>query len=351
MIILDTWKIAILIAVMFVFSSIKSIFQQKGRTKSYQTAVLSQSTIFAIVFEKLSTIDLRAMSKVNAGELSNNLTNDVLRVLIALVTGHQIILSPTLLVIYFIILILNIKVYALAGLGIVVLALIFIIVQGNIIAKLTRKKLKYTSQRNKEINFCMSGIKTVKFNAWEGISKEIIQKIRSHERSIIIKIQVLQSFMDVITFLLPSLAGFVCIVLYNKSNTIPLAIGDVFFVITVFNLLTGPLKIFFIGFMNMQQAKVALKRISRLMIMPDGRTDLEDPDVESLEKGSVIFRNASFSFADKNYDREINDLYKIIGENPNAIEQKRIMKLSPKARKTYGRKYIKNIFCVINLFY
>ena len=323
---------AVFILVLFLFSFIKSIFQQKGRTKGFQSAVLSQSTIFAMVFEKLSTIDLRAMCKVNAGELSNNLTNDVLRVLIAFLTGHQIILSPTLLLIYMIILIVNIQVYALAGFGIVLLVLVIILIQGSIIAKLTLRKLMFTSLRNKEINFSISGIKTVKFNAWEAISKQMIQEIRKNERSIIIKIQILQSFMDVITFILPSLGGFVCIVLYNKFNLIPLAIGDVFFVITIFNLLTGPLKIFFIGFVNMQQARVALKRISRLMIMPDAQTDLEDPDVASLDKGSIIFRNASFSFADRDYDNEINELYKVIGENPQAIEQKRIMRLPQKAR-------------------
>ena len=264
--------------------------QQNGMKKASDAAMLCTVTVYAIIFEKIAKLDLRALSKLNGGELSNHITNDLMRVVISIYCGHQIILSPTLLMMYIIILLIRIGVVALAGLGVVLLIMILAILISLIIAKQTGKKLKLTGSRNKEINFSISGIKTVKFNAWENITKEILNKIRLKEKSILRTILFLQNLSDVLTYVLPSLAGFICIVIYNNYNE-ALSLGDIFFIITIFNLLVTPLKVFFFGFMSVTQAVVALKRINKMLILP------EEPNkkilLNQVSEGTIKFEDAS----------------------------------------------------------
>ena len=190
-------------------------------------------------------------------------------------------------------------------------------------ARMNATKLGLNSLRNQEINFSMSGIKSVKFNAWEKVSKDIINKIRQKEKSLILKLQLLSALSKVITGSIPALSSFICIVLYNKYEE-NLNLGTVFFIITVFSSLASPMSYFFFGVMNLTQALVSLKRISRLLVLPDepdckkgqkyreemdiGRVGNED-DFGELERGVVEFKDASFSYSTKEYEEKIKKIY------------------------------------------
>lgn len=284
-------------------------------------SVVAMLTIYSIIFEKMNTIDMRAMSRINVGDLSNNITNDIMRVIIAIYTSHQMIISPLLVSVYIIILFLNIQVSALAGLAIIVLIMILNIVLSRIMGKLTAAKLKLNGLRNKEINFSIGGIKTIKFNGWEEITMDFLNQIRLKEKSVIRKIIFLGSISNILTYTLPSLAGFVCITIYNSSND-NLTISNIFFIITIFNLLVTPLRVFFFGTMKFFEARVSLKRISRMLLLPDIKDEPEKfyLDDETIIKGTVLFKKASFSYYDKHYEQKVEDrLKEMIGE----IEQKK----------------------------
>ena len=49
-------------------------------------SIIASLTVYGVIFEKMKTVDLRALSKINVGDLSNNITNDILRVIICIYT-------------------------------------------------------------------------------------------------------------------------------------------------------------------------------------------------------------------------------------------------------------------------
>jgi ATP-binding cassette subfamily C (CFTR/MRP) protein 10 len=287
--------------------------------KAGEASVVAMLTIYSLIFDKMDSVDMRAMSRINVGDLSNNITNDILRVVIAIFTGHQMIISPMLVTVYIIILILNIQYSALAGLLIIILIMFLNTFLSTVLGKLTAAKLKLNGLRNKEINFSIGGIKTIKFNGWEQITMDFLNDIRQKEKSVIRKILFLGSFSTILTYTLPSLAGFVCITIYNSTND-NLSIANIFFIITIFNLLVTPLRVFFFGTMTFFEARVSLKRISKMLLLPDIKDEPEKfyLDDSSLPKGNILFNGASFSYFDKNYEQRVDKTIKdAIGElNP-----------------------------------
>lgn len=306
------------ILVIFFFPIFRTIIQQNGMRKAGEAALVAMLTIYGMVFRKMETVDMRAMSRINVGDLSNNITNDVMRVVIAIYTVHQSIISPCLVLMYMIILIFNISYYALGGLGIIVFIMFINILISRVIGRLTGIKLALNGQRNKEINFAIGGVKTLKFNAWEQITIQLLDSIRIKERNTIIKIIFLGSFSNILTYILPTLAGFICIILYNSFNQ-NLAIADVFFIITIFNLLVTPLRVFLFGIMKFFEAKISLKRISKMLLLPDIKDAKEKfyLDDKTIPKGNIRLQNVTFSYFDKEYEQKIEaDLKKIIGDLP-----------------------------------
>ena len=300
---------ALYITVIFLLPVFRSLIQQNGMRRAAEAAMVAKLTVYGLVFEKMRTVDMRAMPRINVGDLTSNITNDVMRITIAIYTVHQAIVSPTLIALFLGILIYNIGYFAPGGLFIILLIMLVNVLISKLIGKLTGLKLVLNSTRNQEINFAIGGIKTLKFNAWEEITVGILDKIRRKERRVISKIIFFESFSNVLTTTLPTLAGFVCIMLYNSLDS-RLNIADVFFIITLFNLLVAPLRVFVFGIMKFFEARVSLKRISKMLLLPDMPDSPENFNLDSISKGCIEIKNASFAYNDREYDSQIDQSIK-----------------------------------------
>ena len=139
-------------------------------------------------------------------------------------------------------------------------------------------------------------------------------EIRKAKR-VITKLIFIRGFAEILTYVLPPLAGFACIGFYNKYET-NLDLGNVFFIITIFNLLVTPLRVFFFGLMNVIQAKVSLKRMSQVLVLPnqDEIPNIGHKQIANLPVGGVQFKDASFSYYTKEFDQIITDRLKSLGE-------------------------------------
>ena len=307
----------IYIAVIFLFPVLRALVQQNGMKKAGEAAVVAMLSIYSIIFEKMRTMDLRALSRVNVGDLSNNITNDIMRTIIAIYTGHQMLVSPVLICVFITILVVEIGPYSLAGLLIIILIMGVNVCLSRVTARLSGEKLKLNGFRNKEINFSIGGVKTLKFNGWEQITKDLIQGIRQRERKVISKLIFINCITNVLSTVLPTMAGFVCITLYNGLSADQLKIGNIFFIITIFNLLVTPLRVFVFGLMTYAQARVSLKRISKMLALPDVEDEpdkfyLDNPNVR---QGEVVFERASFSYSDRVFDARVDaKIAKLVGK-------------------------------------
>ena len=333
---LDYGTLGILISVLAFCMFSKAIVYQKGLFKGHESIAISYATVFSSLFTKLKSIDLKALSFLNSGELTNNLTNDIFRIYGAVLTGRQIVNSPIIIILYLTAIGYFIGVYMLAGLGIVFLFLGFLICISRLCAIINFKKLLLNDKRNKELAFILEGIQNVKLNTWEKIIEERILSIRNQEKKLIFKIQFLRALNEVLTFVLPSLGSFVCILLYNSIET-PMNLETAFFIITVFNLLAGPLKLFYYSTTSLFECIKSVKRIELILALPDakkpintlkpieinGKTHEENKDL------AIYMKDACFSFKNSVFENLIFEKVKKIqgvdAKQSNLIKQNAIM--------------------------
>jgi len=90
--------------------------------------------------------------------------------------------------------------------------------------------------RAKKINTIVSGIKLIKFNAWENIVRGQLKDFRKAEKNFIRRIFFLSSLVEALANFMPVLAAVVTFWLYDVVwPDDPLDIGEVYALLTIFS--------------------------------------------------------------------------------------------------------------------
>ena len=229
------------------------------------------------------------MPQINVGRLANNLSNDLSRLFSALLTGMQLIDSPIVLAVYGVILMITMGVYSLGGVSILALILCLVVLIGYCQSKLMFRKLGLNDARNKEIALSLSRIKGIKLGRWEPAVQLRIIEIRRQELRILRKIHFWTSCQDIIIFAMPSLAAFVSVALHNRYQE-ALGLADVFFIYTIFNMLSAPLRFFALGVKSFCDCNESFRRLNLFLELPE--EEIFKNRNEDMAAGHLIFKDA-----------------------------------------------------------
>lgn len=137
----------------------------------------------------------------------------------------------------------------------------------------------------------------IKFNTWEKYLIEKISKIRVIEKNILFKLFFLRMCSGSLSVLVPTLCSLVCFSVYQNSIGL-LTVGKVYSMITLFNNLLHPVRIFFLANDDNATAIASSERIDKLVRLESQPEIVDDP---SLERGSVKITDASFSWTHEKY--------------------------------------------------
>ena len=107
----------------------------------------------------------------------------------------------------------------------------------------------------------MTGIKNIKFNAWEPLIINQIEKIRTKEKNLVIKIFAIKGLGDAFSKMVPTVALVVIIWVYNALHDVHLTVAETFYVITILGLLVRPFSLMVFAFMTVTSARVSFDRI------------------------------------------------------------------------------------------
>lgn len=309
-----------IIVVLFVLHLSSMLIYDHKLASSAELGLKVKLAIFGLLFEKLGRLDIRAAPYTSIGQLTDNITTDMIRIFYSIITIYQYVIAPVLLLICCCILLVEVGVFALAGVSVIALLIALIMLIGKIVSRATQTKMRLSSLRNKETTFAISGIKSVKFNCWEEIVHRKIMDFKRRESKAVFTLNALTSVSNGFNNIFPSLAGFVTVLLYNYSSAEPLSLARLFFVLAIFNGMNIPLKIFSFALINLEQMKVSLKRLEHLLKLPDTPGPIPQG---GLSVGEVRFSACTASFREKQFHRRILEMRgkaKTKAPNPSDIE-------------------------------
>ncbi|XP_069851649.1 ATP-binding cassette sub-family C member 2 [Dipodomys merriami] len=265
-----------------------------------------RTTIMASVYKKALTLSNLARKQYTIGETVNLMSVDAQK-LMDVTNYMHLVWSSALqicLAIFFLWRELGPSVFA--GVGVMIL----LVPVNGILATTNRniqvKNMKNKDQRLKLMNEMLSGIKILKYFAWEPSFKDQVSNIRKKELKNLLTFGQLQSIMIFLLQLAPVL---VCVITFSvyvlvDSNNI-LDAEKAFTSITLFNILRFPLTMLPMLISSMLQASVSIDRLEKYF----GGDDLDTSAIRRVSNfdKAVQFSEATFTW-DRNLEASVRDV-------------------------------------------
>jgi ATP-binding cassette subfamily C (CFTR/MRP) protein 1 len=296
----EVWKGYVYAAILSTVLIFRAFFSQHAMQYLHSGTAVVNNYVGSLVAEKISNLPPGARKFVNVGKITNFLTSDVRSLQGAGMTVHQLFVTPLLLLIYT-----GMIIGVTKWVGLLVPAVIIICVPlqtkiNGMFMNQNKVRMGLADQRAKLVNQIITGVKNIKFNAWENVMFEKADEIRQKEKSLVVAGFVLKGLGDAFAKMIPTFCTIVVIWVYNSVYDVPLTVGETFYIITLFNLFLTPINVLLFALINVATASVSARRIKELSLIKD--VDLQ-PDDANLPKGAIQFEDASFGWTDLFYQK------------------------------------------------
>ncbi|XP_047410098.1 ATP-binding cassette sub-family C member 2 [Sciurus carolinensis] len=291
---------------LFVVALVQSLCLQSYFQLCFVMGMSVRTTIMASVYKKALTLSNLARKQYPIGETVNLMSVDAQKLMD--VTSFLHLLWSTVLQIVLSIYFLwrELGPSVLAGVGVMVL---LIPVNGILVTKnrsIQFNNMKHKDRRLKTMNEILSGIKILKYFAWEPSFKDQVHNIRKKELKNLRLFGQLQTLIILILQLAPVLVSVITFAVYVlvDSNNI-LDAEKAFTSITLFNILRFPLSMLPMMISSVLQASVSVERLEKYL----GGDDLDTSAIRhdhNFDK-AVQFSEASFTW-DPDAETTIQDV-------------------------------------------
>ncbi|EPS37568.1 hypothetical protein H072_8744 [Dactylellina haptotyla CBS 200.50] len=226
------------------------------------------------------------------GKVVNLMGTDTYRVDQAASWSHMMWTAPIQVAITIALLIVNLGVSALAGLGLIFLMTPFIMWVVSVLAKRRKAMNQITDKRVGLMQEILQGVRFVKFFAWE---ESFLQELRNLRRREIRSIQYLlaiRSATNAISMSLPVFASILAFVTYSLSHP-GLNPATIFASIGLFNALRLPLNFLPVVISQSIDAFLSLQRIQEYLLQEE---EEETRSIDPEQKDAFVLKDASFTW-------------------------------------------------------
>jgi hypothetical protein len=107
-----------------------------------------------------------------------------------------------------------------------------------------------SDKRGRKINEIISGVKIIKFTAWEKIMNALTRGYRTVEGTWILKAFTLYNFSHSISSFIPTLLGIVIFTLYDKLEGEKLTVATIYELVNLFNATLTPIRYYIMAIMG-----------------------------------------------------------------------------------------------------
>ncbi|XP_032738350.1 canalicular multispecific organic anion transporter 1 [Lontra canadensis] len=300
------WTGCLYSVLFFVVALVQSFCLQGYFQMCFMLGITVRTTIMASTYKKALTLSNQARKQYTVGETVNLMSVDAQKLMDVTSYLHLLwsnVLQITLSI-YFLWAELGPSV--LAGVGVMIL----LIPVNGILASKSRavqvKNMKNKDKRLKIMNEILSGMKILKYFAWEPSFKNQVHGLRKKELKNLLTFGQMQSVMVFLLYLTPVLVSVITFSVYTlvDSNNI-LDAEKAFTSLTLFNILRFPLSMFPMVISSILQASVSRDRLEKYL----GGDDLDTSAIcrDCNFDKAVQFSEASFTW-DQDSEATIQDV-------------------------------------------
>jgi ATP-binding cassette, subfamily C (CFTR/MRP), member 1 len=176
----------------------------------------------------------------------------------------------------------------------------------SVVGKMRVRVLKYSDMRVKMMNEILTGIRIIKFYAWEKPFGREVSRVREKEMEALTRLAYTVAVgFSILLLSTPIVQPIIVFVTYVNIQDEPLTAATAFTTVALFNLMRFPFAFMPMGLLQYIQSRIALKRLERYVALPELNHYVQDtppPDTPNdspfAQSGSISIIDGSFSWID-----------------------------------------------------
>uniref|UniRef100_A0AAQ4PBC7 ABC-type glutathione-S-conjugate transporter n=1 Tax=Gasterosteus aculeatus aculeatus TaxID=481459 RepID=A0AAQ4PBC7_GASAC len=290
------WKGYFYATLMFLLSCLQSLFNHQYMYTCFTVGMRVKTAVMGLVYRKSLVINSSARRTCTVGEIVNLVSADTQKLMDFVVYFNAVWLAPIEISLCLFFLWQHLGPSALAGIATVIL----IFPLNGLIAKKRSKlqvQMKFMDGRIRLMNEILSGIKILKFYAWEKAFLEQVLGLREKELKALKKSQILYS-ISIASFnsssFLIAFSMFGVYVMLDDRNV--LDAQKVFVSMALINILKTPLSQLPFAISTTMQAMVSLRRLGKYLCSEELRED-NVSKAPFCSGTNVVIENGNFSWS------------------------------------------------------
>uniref|UniRef100_A0A8D0HEU4 Uncharacterized protein n=1 Tax=Sphenodon punctatus TaxID=8508 RepID=A0A8D0HEU4_SPHPU len=292
------WQGYLYAVLLFVTALVQSLCLQQYFQLCFQLGLSVRTALMAAIYKKALTVSNAARKESTVGETVNLMSADAQRFMELANFIHQLWSAPLQIVLSIMFLWWELGPSVLAGIGVMVLLIPINAVLATKARAIQMKNMKNKDERMKIMNEILSGIKILKFFAWEPSFEQRVGQIRARELKGLLHFAYLQS-VSIFAFscapFLVSVASFAVYVLVDETHM--LDAQKAFTAISLFNVLRFPLAMLPMVISSMVQTSVSVERLEHYLAGEDLDTSaIRRSQGDPQSDCAVRFSEASFAW-------------------------------------------------------
>lgn len=302
-------------------------------------AVLSKS-----VLEKSFVLNSKSKHDYPTSKITSMMSTDTSRIDFAAAFQPFLITFPASLVVIIVILIVNIGVSALVGIGFLIIFLVAISVVSKKMFAMRANATKFTDLRVNYMKEVLNNLKIIKYYSWEEAYHKNISDVRGKEMKIIYFIQILRNFVTASALSLSIFSSLVAFLVLYAIGSSKRNAANIFSSISLFNVFTTMVFMIPLALSSLSDALIGIDRIGNFLAAPEatieeGRVeaspetlkDMDDRDL-SIQVTKATFEWETFA-ADEEEEKPLTKKEKKQMKKEQKLKDKQI-KLKEKEAET-----------------
>ncbi|XP_045018396.1 ATP-binding cassette sub-family C member 4-like isoform X1 [Bubalus bubalis] len=222
-----------------------------------------------VIYRKALRLSSSAMGKTTTGQIVNLLSNDVSRFDQVMMFLHYLWVGPLQAIAVTALLWMEIGMSCLAGMVILIILLLLQSCFGMLFSSLRSKTAALTDNRIRTMSEVITGIRTIKVNAWEKSFIDLITRLRRKEISKILRRSYLRGMNMAIFFAVSKIMIFVTFITNELLDNLITA-SQVFVVVTLFEALRFSSTLYFpMAIEKVSEAVVSIQRIKKFLLLDE----------------------------------------------------------------------------------
>lgn len=269
------------------------------------TGAQAKSILTKDLLLKSFKLSSKSKFKFPIGRITSLMSTDLARIDLAIGFQPLVICFPIPVIIAVVLLLTNIGVASLAGIGLFIVSLIICVLLTTKLFIDRTTVVKYTDDRISLMREVLNNLKIIKFYAWELAYKMNITSVREHEMKYLFSIKVLRNFITAYAVTLPTLTSMVSFVTMWASNRMK-SPGEVFSSLSLFSILAQAIMLLPIALATGADAFIGFKRCNDFLSSSEFNDELQEKLDPSRDNYYIAgdtysefeFKNASFDLSE-----------------------------------------------------